>query len=157
MLIHPGGTSSSFRQDLPLGIHVEEVAAEDAVTSREFINHLQHQGREFCSVFLGSDVKAITLHRAHRAHAHQLGVVALAKISSQTRKGLVEHELPIAVALQIEGCDSDQLLVAPKGQVKRLPALLGHDAARFLQGHQPIPAVEGDDVLPHQGLPLLFA
>jgi hypothetical protein len=88
-------------------------------------------------------VKAVALDGAHRAHAQQLRVVAQPQLARQLGKRLIEDELAVTVALQIERCDGDQRLAAPDPQVEGLPALTGHDAAGSLQALEPVPGVEG--------------
>ena len=101
-------------------------------------------------------MEAVTQHWADRTHAQELGVVAQPQIRRQTGKGLVEHKLAIAVALEEQRSHRNRDVLTPEGQMQGLPALLGNDASGAFQGLQPTPAVEGDRGVSNQAVPLLL-
>lgn len=164
LLVDPQGAAGRLRQGLPGRIDIEEVAAEDSLAPAEAVDLSQHPLGEGRRVFAGGHMEAVALHRAHRAHADELGVIAQAELAGELGEGLVEDELPVAVALEVQGGQGHQPPLAPEPQVAGLPALAGHDAAAGLQVVQPSPAVEGAihrlgrslPGAPHQGLPLVF-
>ena len=157
LLVEPGGPARCFRQGLPAGIDVQQVAAQQPLLPAEAVDLFEHQAGESGLIFIGGHLKAVPLHRAHRAHPHQLWVVAQAHLSCELGEGLIENEFAVAVALQVERRQGHQRLAAPDPQMAGLPSLTGNDAAGGLQTMQPAPAEEGDAGRATEFLPLGFA
>ena len=153
-MIDPGGAAGRFGKRLPGRVNVEKVAAEDSVARRKLINQLQHQRRERGGVLLSREMEAIPLHRADRAHPHQLGVVTLSEVGGQSGKGLIKHELAVAVTFEIKRSEAHQLFIAPEGEMQRLPALVRGNTSRILKRDQPVPAIKGNGRVIHQALPV---
>ena len=121
--LQPAGAAGLFGEIGPVVSGIEKVGAEDAVAPAEVVHQLQHQGRDGGRVFAGGDEKAVAHRRCQRTHAQQLGVVGAAQLCGQLRKRLVEHELAVAVALQVEGRHGDGGALAAEAEVAALPAV----------------------------------
>jgi hypothetical protein len=139
-------------------VHVH--AGEPIATAQlgQGLGQLAHARR---AVFAGCTQQACTAH-GREGHRHQqLRVVVDAGPRGRIGPAEVEDELPLAVALHVQGAGRDQAPGFAQQQRARHPAGLGAHAAGLFEGGQPLPLekrrLEADQGIPFAGRQLPHA